>query len=254
MHTDQDTSHATALVSLIGVSRRFGDEHAVSDLSLDLRPGEIHAIIGLNGSGKTTVMRILLGMVAPDAGACTVLGHEVRSAPSSMWRDVGHMIETPFAYPELPVRTNVYAAARLHGLSPSEATRAASAVIERFELRKWIDRPARTLSLGNRQRLGLADATVHEPRLLILDEPTNSLDPAGVVLVRDLLRKAADERGAGVLVSSHHLDEIARIADRITVLHRGRAIGQIDPHGVDLEHHFFAMVYGEEERLTSERA
>ncbi len=95
---------------------------------------------------------------------------------------------------------------------------------------------------------------VHKPRLLILDEPTNSLDPAGVVLVRDMLRKAADEHGTGVLVSSHHLDEIARIADHITVLHRGRAIGQIDPHGMDLEHRFFEMVYGEEERRSSEKA
>ncbi len=254
MSTDHDKPDVTALISLIGVCRSFGEEHALINISLDLRPGEIHAIVGLNGSGKTTMMRILLGMVAPDAGTCIVLGHDVCNAPSSIWRNVGHMIESPFAYPELPVRTNVYAAARLHGLSSSDAKHAASTIINRFELSRWIDRPARTLSLGNRQRLGLAAAMVHGPRLLVLDEPTNALDPAGVVLVRDMLRRAADEHGTGVLVSSHHLDEIARIADHITVLHRGRVIGQMDPHGADLEHRFFEMVYGEEERRSSGQA
>jgi len=103
------------------------------------------------------------------------------------------------------------------------------------------------LSLGNRQRLGLASSFVHEPSVLVLDEPANALDPAGVVFIRELLRERA-EAGAAILVSSHHLDQVARIADRITVLHRGRRIGRLDPTGFDLETLFFEQVYEADRR------
>jgi ABC-2 type transport system ATP-binding protein len=114
--------------------------------------------------------------------------------------------------------------------------------IEQFELAQWADRRAKVLSLGNRQRLGLASALVHEPSVLILDEPANTLDPAGVVFIRDLLREYA-AAGAAVLVSSHHFDQLARIAQTITVLHRGREVGTLDPGGIDLEQSFFEIVH-----------
>ncbi len=115
-------------------------------------------------------------------------------------------------------------------------------VLARLRLEDYIERKAGTLSLGNRQRVGLASAMAHRPRLLVLDEPTNALDPSGVVLLRELVMGAAAD-GAGVLVSSHHLDEVARVADRITVIHAGRIIGELDPHGTELERAFFAMVH-----------
>jgi ABC-2 type transport system ATP-binding protein len=141
------------------------------------------------------------------------------------------------------VRQNLYAAARLHGLPRSLAPASVQQVVAQLELSHWADRRCATLSLGNRQRVGLGCALVHRPDVLVLDEPANSLDPAGVVLVRDLLRHEADRRGLSVLVSSHHLDEVARIADRISVLHRGRLVGALDPGGVDLERAFFALVH-----------
>jgi ABC-2 type transport system ATP-binding protein len=113
--------------------------------------------------------------------------------------------------------------------------------LRQFELEHWAERRTRHLSLGNRQRVGLAAALSHEPRILVLDEPTNALDPAGVVFTRDLLRSAAAE-GAAVLVSSHHFDQLARVADSITVLHRGQVVGSLDPDGVDLEQDFFDLV------------
>lgn len=225
-----------------GLVRKFGDETAVAGIDLTVEFGEIHAIVGLNGAGKTTLLRLLLGMIEPTEGEALVLGHEARSAPSDLWRSVGHLIETPLAYAELTVRENIAAGALLNGMSSSDMGGSVDRVMDAFALGHWVDRRARELSLGNRQRLGLAAALVHEPSILVLDEPANSLDPAGVVFARELLRRRADE-GAAVLVSSHHFDQLARVADRITVLHRGRVVGSLDPEGVDLEQTFFELVH-----------
>lgn len=229
------------------VSRSFSGAFAVRDVDLVLEPGEIHALVGLNGAGKTTLMRLMLGMLRPDSGQVTVRTAEattpvdVREAPSSTWREVGHLIETPFSYAELTVAETIRCAARLRGLSRAAAGPAAQRVVEELALGQWAHRRTRTLSLGNRQRVGLACALVHRPRLLVLDEPSNALDPAGVLVVRRAL-KAASAAGSAVLVSSHHLDEVARTAHRITVMHRGEVVGALPPQGADLERQLFAMI------------
>ena len=234
-----------------GLVKAFGDETALAGVDLDLHPGEIHALVGLNGAGKTTLMRALLGMTRPDAGVVTLDlpggpgPTPVEALPAVAWAAVGHLVETPFAYAELTVSETVRAAGRLRGLAPADASAAADAVVDELALGHWARRRTRTLSLGNKQRVGLACALVHRPSVLVLDEPSNALDPAGVVRVRRRLLGAADD-GAAVLVSSHHLDEMARIAHRITVLHRGRVVGALPPGGADLERAFFAMVYAAE--------
>jgi ABC-2 type transport system ATP-binding protein len=225
-----------------GLTRQFDGDLALDAVDLAVHRGEIHAVVGLNGAGKTTLMRLLLGMLRPDAGKATVLGFDAHQAPPTVWRQVGHLIETPFAYPELTIEENIEAAALLHRVEASDLSRLVEQAIEQFELGRWARRRARSLSLGNRQRLGLASATVHQPAILILDEPANALDPAGVVFIRDLLAAYRD-RGAAILVSSHHLDQLARVADRVTVLHRGRHIGELDTGGFDLEARFFDVVY-----------
>lgn len=222
------------------VSKGFGDVAAVRELDLHVAAGEVLALVGLNGAGKTTLMRLVLGMVRPDAGRVEVLGRPVGSRVH--WAGVGHLVETPLAYPELTVLENLRAAALLHGVPVPDVPAAVQEVLGRLQLEAYAGRRAGTLSLGNRQRVGLASALVHRPRLLVLDEPTNALDPAGVVLLRDLVLNAAGG-GAGVLVSSHHLDEVARVADRVAVIHAGRILGELDPHGAELEQAFFAMVY-----------
>jgi ABC-2 type transport system ATP-binding protein len=238
-------------ISAESITRSYREDRAVDHLDLEVGSGEIHAIVGLNGAGKTTLMRMLMGMVKPDSGRAMLNGVDVAAAVPATWADVGHMIETPFGYPELTVVENVNAAARLRGVPPVDIPSSTSAVIERFELGRWGSRRARALSMGNRQRLGLACALVHRPRLIILDEPSNSLDPAGVVLVRDLLRHEANTNAASILVSSHHLDELSRVAHRISVLHRGRIIGQIDPEGIDLERRFFELVHRAEAAIRA---
>ena len=225
------------------LTRWFGADNAVDGVDLTVAAGEIHALVGLNGAGQTTLMRMVPGMLRPDAGAVRLFGEPVCDAAPQVWSRVGHLLETPFGYTELTPTENVIAAARLHGMDVAAARRRAAEMIGELTLDRWADRRSRVLSLGNRQRLGLACALVHRPRLLILDEPTNGLDPMGVLELRRMLLSRSHGDGGGVLVSSHHLDEVARIADRITVMHRGRVIGNLDPGGVDLEHRFFDMVY-----------
>jgi ABC-2 type transport system ATP-binding protein len=231
-----------------GLCRAFGEEQAVADVDLELLPGQIYALVGLNGAGKSTLMKLILGMLRPDAGRVAVFGVAAHAVGSTQWARVGHLIEAPFAYPELTVAENVYSAALLHGLPRQRARGAAESAIHAMTLDHWRDRPARVLSLGNRQRLGLAAAFVHDPALIVLDEPTNALDPVGVVDLREFLRARAHRDGAAILVSSHHLDEVARVADRITVMHGGRIVGGLTPGAAHLEQTFFDLV------LTAQRS
>ena len=226
--------------------RSFGPERAVDHVDLQVLPGQIHALVGLNGAGKTTLLRLLLGMLRPDGGSVTIFGRAVANARNHLWRRVGHMLDTAFGYPELTATENLRCAAWLRGLPEAAVRAAVNTGIYDLRLSHWADHPTRTLSTGNRQRLGLACALIGEPDLLVLDEPTTALDTAGVVLVRTLLRAAA-ARGTAVLVSSHHLDEMARIANHISVMHRGRIVGTLDPTGVDLERTFFDLVLAVDE-------
>jgi ABC-2 type transport system ATP-binding protein len=154
-----------------------------------------------------------------------VLGQAVGPNGRGPWRRVGHLVERPAAYPELTVRENLEVARRLQGISDRSA---ASRVIERLGLAPYADRRAGVLSTGNLQRLGLARALLHEPELLILDEPANGLDPAGVVEIRELLTGLAHEKGVTVFMSSHILTEVDRLATRIGIIHKGRLIEELE--------------------------
>lgn len=229
-------------LNLRDVSRTYRGGAGVRDIDFTVLPGEIHALVGLNGAGKSTLMKLMLGMLRPDAGTIELLGQEIGTVIGSQWARVGALIEYPLAYGELDGRTNLRLAARLHGVRPADAGRVVEQILEELDLGRYAAVRARRMSLGNKQRLGLAAALQHFPDLIVLDEPTNALDPAGVILLREaLLRRAS--AGAGVLVSSHHLDEVARIATRITVIADGRMIGTLDPAGVDIERAFFALVH-----------
>lgn len=230
-----------------GLTREFGPGVGVVGVDLTIDEGRIHALVGLNGAGKTTLMRLILTMLRPSAGTVSIDGRDVATLANDRWRGVGHLIEQPFLYPELDVVTNLRLAAMLRGV-PSELVKSTvDSIIDELDLARYRDVKARRLSQGNRQRVGIAVALQHNPDLLILDEPTNALDPSGVILLREALRRRASQ-GAGVLVSSHHLDEVARIADHICVINRGRLIGTIPPQGTDIERRFFSMVHDDDER------
>jgi ABC-2 type transport system ATP-binding protein len=212
------------------VSKRYGDVRAVDAVDLQVERGEIYGFLGLNGAGKTTTIRMLLGMIRPSSGTVSLFGERVRAGGQGPWRRVGHLVETPVAYPELTVRENLEAARRLYGVADAGA---AARVLEQLGLAPYADRRARTLSLGNLQRLGLARALLHEPELVVLDEPANALDPAGIVEVRELLRALARERGVTVFMSSHVLAEVDRLATRVGIIQRGRLIEEVDAAALD---------------------
>lgn len=228
-------------LELRDVRHGFRGGVAVDGLSLTVAPGEVVALIGLNGAGKTTAMRVLAGRLRPQAGQARVLGVPSWRLPATVAARFGQLIDAPLLYAELTVRENLTAAARLHGLKAAAARRACAAAVERFTLSPWADARTRTLSSGNRMRLGIAATLAHEPAAVILDEPTNALDPSGMVVLRDAISDLAAQ-GAGVLVSSHHLDEVSRIADRIVAVHDGRVVGQLEPGTPNLERQFFDLV------------
>jgi ABC-2 type transport system ATP-binding protein len=205
--------------------KRYGSVTAVDGLSLRVDKGEIYAFLGLNGAGKTTTIRMLLGMVKPTAGQARVLGTRVRVGESKLWKSVGYLVETADAYPELTVRENLEALRRLR---PGTEPRAVDRVIERLDLGAYADRRAGTLSHGNAQRLGLAKALLHDPELVILDEPANGLDPAGIVEIRNMLIDLAREYGVTVFMSSHILGEVSRLAKRIGIIYQGRLLQELD--------------------------
>jgi ABC-2 type transport system ATP-binding protein len=212
------------VVTTRGLTKRFGHVTAVEDLDLEVRRGEIYAFLGRNGAGKTTTIRMILGLIRPMAGEVRVFGEPVRSSSPEWLRRVGCLVETATAYPNLTVRENLQLHRRLTG-APAKAV---ADVIDQLGLGDAADRRAGHLSLGNKQRLGLARALVHAPDLLVLDEPANGLDPAGIVEIRGLLRSLADDHGTTVFVSSHILVEVAHLADRIGIVHAGRLVEELD--------------------------
>lgn len=213
-----------------GLTKSYGPVRAVDHVDLRVRPGEIYGFLGRNGAGKTTTIRALLGMVQPSAGTVELLGQRVGPHGQGPWQQVGHLVETPAVYPELTLFEHLEIARRLHGVKARTAT---TQVIEQLGLAPYAGRKAGTLSMGNLQRLGLARAMLHAPALLLLDEPANGLDPAGVVEIRALLQRMAHEQGVTIFMSSHILTEVDRLATRIGIIHQGRLIEELDAPQLD---------------------
>jgi len=207
-------------VSTLGLTKRFGKRLAVDGLDLRIPAGSITGFVGPNGAGKTTTIRMLLGLIRPSAGSGTVLGHPLGNARAYLCR-VGALIEGPTFYPALSGRENLMVLVRLGGIS----TKRVDVVLERVGLGSRGLDPFRTYSLGMRQRLGIAAALLPRPELLVLDEPTNGLDPHGIAEIRAMLRSFADD-GMTVFVSSHLLAEIQQICEHLVVIEAGRLIFQ----------------------------
>jgi ABC-2 type transport system ATP-binding protein len=215
----------TNAIETAGLSKSYGQLRAVDSVNLHVRRGEIYGFLGLNGAGKTTTIRALLGLIHPSSGSVELLGQAVGPNGRGPWHQVGHLVEAPAVYPELTVRENLEIARRLHGVADKHATPNA---IEHLRLGAYADRKAGTLSTGNLQRLGLARALLHNPELLILDEPTNGLDPAGVVEIRELLGDLAARSGVTIFMSSHILTEVDRLATRVGIIHHGCLIEELE--------------------------
>jgi len=217
------------IIETCNLTKHYGKIHAVNDVSLSVRKGEIYGFLGLNGAGKTTVIRLLLGMVRPTSGLSYLYGKRVSAGNHKLWKNVGYIVETPYSYPDLTVRENLEISCRLRYMSSSSV----DVVIDKLQLGLYTDRKAKNLSQGNAQRLGLAKALLHNPDILILDEPSNGLDPAGIFEIRELLRNLALNHGVTIFISSHILGEISKFATRIGIIHEGRLIQELDTDQLD---------------------
>jgi ABC-2 type transport system ATP-binding protein len=207
------------------LSKQYGSVHAVDGISISVRKGEIYGFLGLNGAGKTTTIRMLLGMVRPTSGTACISGKRVDAGNYRLWKDVGYLVEMPYSYPDLSVRENLAIVAELRGMADKKCI---DAVMDDLKLTQYSNRKAKHLSLGNAQRLGLAKALLHHPSILVLDEPANGLDPAGIVEIREMLCDLAANHGVTVFISSHILGEIARLATRIAIIHNGKLLQELD--------------------------
>jgi ABC-2 type transport system ATP-binding protein len=202
------------------LTKRFGQRTAVDGLDLEVPGGVVAGFIGANGAGKTTTLRMLLGLVRPTSGSGTVLGHPL-SQPAAYLPKVGALIESPAFYPGLSGERNLRVQTTLAGL-PAERI---PAVLDTVGLADRGSDPYKSYSLGMKQRLGIASALLGDPELLVLDEPTNGLDPTGIREMRELLRQVADT-GLTVLVSSHQLVELEQVCDWLVMIDRGRRVFQ----------------------------
>lgn len=211
-------------LQLLSVTRRFGEQLALDSVSIHVRPGDCYGFIGHNGAGKTTAMRIALGLSAPDAGRVIVDGFDAARHPREARARMGGLIETPGFQPTLDASANLVLLARLQGLSSVAAASEAQRLLELVGLAHTGPKHVQVFSQGMRQRLGIAQALIGRPAYVLLDEPTNGLDPQGIAEMREMLRRIVREEGTSVLVSSHQLHELADLCNRVGVMHRGKLV------------------------------
>ncbi len=211
------------MLTLTGITKSYGGRRVLDDVTFDVRPGRLTGFVGGNGAGKTTTMRIVLGVLAKDSGTVTLDGAEVTTADR---RRFGYMPEERGLYPKMKVLEQIVYLARLHGFSKTDASARATALLEQLGLGERLGDNVETLSLGNQQRAQIAAALVHDPEVLILDEPFSGLDPLAVDVVAGVLQERA-AAGVAVLFSSHQLDVVERLCDDLVIIAGGaiRAAG-----------------------------
>ncbi|MCC6619565.1 MAG: ABC transporter ATP-binding protein [Chloroflexi bacterium] len=257
------TPTPSALVETKGLTKRYGEIVAVDGLDLRVMPGEIYGLLGPNGAGKTTTILMLLGLTEPTEGTARVLDLDPAHQALDVKRRVGYLPDAVGFYGRLTGRENLRYTADLNGLDPAVAETLISELLEQVGLTRAADRPTGGYSRGMLQRLGIADALVKDPALLILDEPTTSIDPAGVVELLALIRALVAERGVGVLLSSHLLSQVQRLCDRVGIFWQGHLLAEGTPHDLarqagdetlDLEAAYGVIVKAATEEGTDDRA
>ena len=219
------------VLSIKHVSKHLGKRKILSDITLDVKEGEIFGFLGPNGSGKTTTIKLILGLLRMESGEISICGYDNVKEFEQAMRCVGGIIENPEMYKYLTGRQNLEQYWRMYPELPRERI---DEVVRLVRMESRIDDKIAKYSLGMRQRLGIAQAVLHRPKLLILDEPTNGLDPAGIKELRDVLKKLSREEGVAVFVSSHMLSELQLMCDRVGVIDRGVTVGfrSLDAEGM----------------------
>ncbi len=207
------------------LTKRFGRKVAVNDLCLEVRAGELYAFLGPNGAGKTTTLKCVVGLLWPTSGRITVGGHDVHAEPLAAKRLLSYVPDQPFLYEKLSGIEFLYFVGRLYGLDREECVERVGRLLEMFEATEWAGELAENYSHGMRQKVVLCAALLHEPRLIVIDEPMVGLDPKSARLVKSVLRERVAQ-GCAVLMSTHTLPVAEELADRIGIIHEGRLIAE----------------------------
>jgi ABC-2 type transport system ATP-binding protein len=215
------------LIEVNGVTKRFGRVTAVDEVSFEVRKGEILGFLGPNGAGKTTTMRILTCFIPPSEGRATVAGHDIFKEPLEVKRKIGYLPETPPLYPEMTVLDYLEFVARIKGLRGSNVRERVDKVIGTCAIDDVRDQLTGKLSKGYRQRVGLAQALVHDPEILILDEPTAGLDPKQIIETRNLIKSLAGQHT--IILSTHILPEVSMTCERVVIVNKGRVVAEDTP-------------------------
>lgn len=211
-------------IEIVGLTKRFGSFVAVDNVSFSVEPGEIFGFLGHNGAGKTTTLRMLLGLTVPTAGSARVLGHDIGTEVLAVRRVCGFLPASYALPPNMTAQEFLVYIGAMFGMNLAQARARAEALIAQFELGAFADRKLRSFSTGMAQKVGMAQALVNQPRVLLLDEPTSGLDPIGRHELLRLLRRLATEQQVTVLFSSHILSDIETLCRRVAVLHHSRLV------------------------------
>jgi len=243
--------HAVPTIEVEGLSKRYGDFEAVRDLSFQIGAGEVVGFLGPNGAGKTTTMRILTGFIPPTDGSVRIAGFDIFAQGLEARRSIGYLPELPPLYPEMTPLGYIDFVAKLKDVPRSKRKAAVERALSLCGLRDVYRREIRQLSKGYRQRVGLAQAIVHEPKVLVLDEPTVGLDPIQIREIRAMIRDLAATGGQTILLSTHILAEVEAICQRVILIQRGRkvldqSLSELTAGGASLEE-VFAKVMSREE-------
>ncbi|HSR48380.1 MAG TPA: ABC transporter ATP-binding protein [Anaerolineales bacterium] len=212
-----------ALIELQDLTKRYGEKTAVDEVSLSVHGGEIFGFLGPNGAGKTTTIKAIVGLLRPTSGGVRVAGYDVQTHPLQAKAASGYVPDEPNLYPKLTGRELLRFVGDLYGLESAQVDRRIDELVRLFDLQAAVDNTLDSYSHGMRQKASLAAALVHDPRVLVLDEPTVGLDPKSARLIKDILRQMA-ERGAAVFLSTHILEIAERMCDRIGIIQQGRLI------------------------------
>ena len=229
-----------------GVKKRLGKRDIIKGISFDVKEGEIFGFLGPNGAGKTTTIRMLVGLIAPNEGSIKIMDYNLAKDREKALSYLGAVVENPELYGYLSGRENLMQIASIRGISKAEVNE----IIELIGLKERINDKFKKYSLGMKQRLGLGAALLCNPKLLILDEPTNGLDPSGILDFREIVKKAANERGMAVFVSSHILSEVQQLCDRVAFINNGeiQSVESITDNTMDTEKETVALVTTDDEK------
>lgn len=234
-----------SIIELVQLTKRYGHFTAVDRLDLKIHKGEIFGLLGPNGAGKSTTILMMLGLTDPISGTVHVCGINSTTYPVEVRKKVGYLPEDVGFYDDMTGPENLLYTARLNNIPEQEARQHAAQLLERVGLDREIDKKTGKYSRGMRQRLGLADVLIKNPEVIILDEPTSGIDPAGVQEFISLIRQLRDERRLTVLFSSHHLDQVQQICDRVGLFSQGRLLADLSLNDLQQEEHGLEYIYNQ---------